>query len=542
MTKPSEIRAVPAVAVEAGALVVAGAILAIALRAYGYSDTLHEYDLYATVIGLWHADAWGGGLASPMHYYVWLCFGYLQFIDAVAGADGLADRPGIIETMNAVGFWSTIAIPLLCWLALRVAYGVAAATAATLLFVLSPIFLDLAGTAHPLMPALACYFAGAAFMLFGREGLARIGLWSAATLCLALALLFRFEVAFAFPFLVLAQPRTESFRAFVSNAALRCVPGVAALALYFLAQRAMLGSNAVGETGAFLDQWYSLANLGKGVVAAALAAGVALSLAAAFAVTAHLVTLRKGFSALASWAAPHAVLLAPLGVVGAALLFWLPNPLPARHFLLFTFGVSVFVALAFRDRLSAGSLVGGAVAIVVANQIAAVFTGPLIARLSPSEMVSPVGVLLPAPAEPALARRAILKARSEEARDLARQIADHTCATRLVVITSQAPMLIVEMLREGRRPQVELASGYSGAFRYLVYDDEREVVFFQREGAAESTGIVPAVLADPDYADAAVFIDPMTRHHADTSAPAPARAESFTCARSSGAAPSGTDP
>jgi len=51
--------------------------------------------------------------------------------------------------INTIGHISTAAIVPLGWLALRLAYGAAAAVAALCIFCLSPTFLDIAGPAIP---------------------------------------------------------------------------------------------------------------------------------------------------------------------------------------------------------------------------------------------------------------------------------------------------------------------------------------------------------------------------------------------------------
>jgi len=96
---------------------------------------------------------------------------------------------------------------------------------------------------------------------------------------------------------------------------------------------------------------------------------------------------------------PYGYLATGLAVIVVALAFWLPNPIPARHFVLTSLAVSVviavFIARRFRLTWPAMALVGLLVAL--ANQAGAIAMGPVVARLSPSELAHPVGVLVPAP-------------------------------------------------------------------------------------------------------------------------------------------------
>jgi hypothetical protein len=497
------------------------------LLPYRYTDTLSEYDLYSVALGIWHGEMSGQGLHSSLHYYVWLSFGYIAFLDLIATPAVLTDQVALTHLMNDVGFCATLAIPPLCWLALRGVFGTAAAALGTGLFILSPIFLDVAGSAHPLLPALAFYFLGVALMSPAPDGWRGVSLWAGATAAFAMSLLMRFELAFAFPFFVLAHPRTENLRAFAAQAALRAVPGVIAIAIYFLARSALLGQAMWSETGAFFGQWYSLAHLSKGVVAAVLATGLGLGALAIYALAtqaAALVRAASGWPALAH-------LLAPLGVIGAALLIWLPNPLPARHFVLFTFALAALAAavLMRRRSLSVWAALGLALSVSAVSQAAAALTAPLVSSLSPSDLRAPVGVLVPAPAEPAWIRRAALKARGVETLRLAERIAADACAQRLVVVTDQAPALLGAFTRPVRAPQIFMEGAVDGAFQYHVRDGAREVLFVQRTGAASAPDIVGRVLAHPRYAGMMIFVDPLTRQHADVTEPPPARTEMLSC-------------
>lgn len=511
------------------------ALLTLALSHYAYRDTLSEFDLYAATLGLWDGEVSGRGLHSPLHYYVWLSFGWIEFVDLLAPQSVLDDASTIIPFINAIGFYATLAIPALTWLALRLLYGATCAIAATLLFVLSPIFLDIAGAAHPLLPSLALFLAGAIAMFAPFEGWRRLLAWSSATILLTLSLLLRFELAFAFPFLVLARVQTSSLRGFVVSALRRSIPGIVAIIAYFGAQMALVGPHAAGSTGSFLGDWYSLANVGKGIAAAALALGLVLSTLAAILALRELFAARAIARGFAAWLSSRAHFMAPLGVIAAAALFWLPNPLPARHFLLFAFGVSVFVALALHHtgRLQGARLVTAALGVVLLNQVAAFATASIVARFSPSDLQSPIGVLVPAPAEPAWIRRSILKERGEATRMLGRRIANDACAERLVVLSDQSPALLTAFLRQGRRPDIRLFGAYAGAYRYQLREAGRSVDFIQRRDTGFDA--LAAVLSDPDYVGASIFIDPMTRQRSDIHEPPPERVDTMQCGVRGGA-------
>jgi len=520
----------PPQAVEFAAVFCLTAVLAAWLGAFAYRDTLSEYDLYAAAIGLWDGQISGEGLRSRLHYYVWLSFGWIEFIAALAPGDALGDAQSLMRFLNSVGFVSTLLVPALTWWMLRLAHGGAIAVSATAMFVLSPIFLEIAGTGHPLLPGLVSFLVGGVLLFLPAYGWRRAVLWAAATALLALALLLRFELAFAFPFLVLARPRAETLRDFVANAAARALPGVGAIAIFYATRFALLDPHAAGGANAFLDQWYDIANTPKGVVAAGLSAGVALSVAALWATARVGGALWRDRAALTSSLQSHARFLAPLVLIATAAVFWLPNPLPARHFVLFVLGTAILVALALDHARpnDVRRLMLTALAIVVVNQAAAFATAPLAARLSPSKLETPAGVLVPAPAEPAWTRRAALRERSENARRLALRIANDSCAHHLVVLSDQSPALVTGFLQRGRRPSIEIGGAFPGAHAYFVRENGRTIAFIQRNGA-HSTDALPAVLSDPDYAGAAIFIDPMMRRRDDSNDIPPERAETFAC-------------
>lgn len=509
------------------AVMVLTAAAAIALQAYAFNGDLSEYDLYSHALGLWDGRRTGAGLASPLHYYSWLNYGYIQLAYLVGGDWAFADRASVIGLINGIGVVSTIAIVPLCWLTLRLAYGAGAAMAGLLVFLLSPTFLDIAGAGHPVLPALALFLAGAAALFARAQGPARLALLAFATVMLAASLMVRMELAFAFPLLVLTQPGAETPRAFLRRAAETLVPCLVAIGLFFVVRRLLLGTSASGASAAFVDQWYRLSNIPKGVGAAALAVGLGswTAFAAALACEARGL-IRAGLSP-SRWL-PFGYLVAGLAVIAVAMVFWLPNPVPARHFLLAALAVAIVSAvfIARRFRLSWPAMAAIGLLIAGANQAGAAAMAPVFARLSPSELAQPIGVLVPAPAGDALTRRTVLKARAEQVRELAEKIVESRCHRDLVVINGEAPALVSAFLRPGPRPVVRLAAYHGRAFTYTVRQGGATVTYLQT-WTPDAT--LTHVLADPRFADAGILIDPLTRVATQRREPPPERTETLSC-------------
>ncbi|MDX7953945.1 hypothetical protein P7D22_22585, partial [Lichenihabitans sp. Uapishka_5] len=151
---------------------------------------LADDGLYRLLVALLDGHATGLGMGGALGGGVPNSFGYGELANWLPDAV-LADPGRLITTMNRVGLVSAVWALGALAAALSLAYGSRVAAVATALFGLSPVWLDLAPTAHPVLPALAAFFTGAALLFADGRGWRRPALWSLATLLLFAALTLR---------------------------------------------------------------------------------------------------------------------------------------------------------------------------------------------------------------------------------------------------------------------------------------------------------------------------------------------------------------
>lgn len=420
------------------------AFSAIGLLYYRFDTTLSEYDSYLTAIGLWDGHR-GAGLASPLHYGVWFSYGYVLLLYLWAGASWFDNFTGIAQLMNWVGYWSTLGCVPLTWIAVSTVYGSAVAWVATLLFLFSPVFLDIAGGSHQLVPATALFLLGAAVLWFQTDKL-RLASWTLAGLLLGISLSIRFEVAFAFPLLVLAQGRDVPLGVLVRTAVWRLAPTAGALAAFFIARWLLLPAGR-DAAGSFVAQYYSLSNIPRGVVVALLAPGLATACAGILWVIADRWKLRTE-----GWVP----LLGPLAIIGTGALFWLPNPSPGRHFLFLTLGVSVVLGIVTRRLRWRLGLVA---ALIVLNQAGAAAVAPMVTSGSStiSSLARPWPVYFAATTDFSWRRRAQLKTYMAEALRFALCLRDDQRWREMVLLTDNLPMVADAFIDGPQKPTFRTA-------------------------------------------------------------------------------------
>ncbi len=426
------------------------------LRVYAFDTQLSEWDLYLAAIGLWDGHQTGEGIAGTLHYGKWHSFGYIQLIYALSSAATFDTDGSLFRLMNATGFWATIACLPLLWAALATRYSRKTAALATAIFIGSPVFLELAGGAHPILPALAGLLMGTAFLWYPARGSAAIVLRLAAAVILCAALTLRFEVVLAFPLLVLAPPQEPGWKNYLGECLVRLGATLAAC-VGFVIVRSLMVAQGEDQTRRFVENWYSLDNIPTGVGALILAIGLVSTIALVWAVS----SFRKDLSLQKLFATGSLgrvfALLGPFAVMAVTLLFWIANPLPARHFLLFALGAAIVIAVAIASRLRRRwHLALAAVLLVGGNQVIAGIINPYVVETSGFAAKRAWPYLLTAPSGTAWDRRAMLKEKWSSAMHAGRIIASGECGRRLVVSAPLSSAVVAQMVSADPAQSVSL--------------------------------------------------------------------------------------
>jgi len=402
------------------------------LRYHAFGSQLSEWDLYLAAIGLWDGYYSGQGVLGLVHYGKWHSFGYILLVYALGSQETFSPGGHLLLLMNALGFWATILCLPLLWFALATKYGREVAWPATALFIGSPVFLELAGGAHPVLLALSALLLGAALLWYPTQGLTQVALRLCAVIVLGAALSFRLEVVLAFPFLAMAGSAEQRWQPLVKDAFVRLCVLFAACAAFLIARSYFL-TNDNDQSAQFIETWYRLSNVPIGFAALSLAVGIASMIALLWLglQLAREIARDPTWSGRAAQAAPF---LAPLSLAVVTLVFWIANPLPARHFLLFVLAAAVLIGICMAvqgwplRRAMALSAV-----LIAGNQVLSAVVNPYVVQASGFAVHRDWPYLLTAPTGFAWDRREMLKQKWSQAMHAGQVLASGKCGRSVLV-------------------------------------------------------------------------------------------------------------
>lgn len=535
-------------------------LFAIIIAAFEYHGALAEADLYRVLVGLMDGAVSGSGIESDLHYDRDFGFGYLAAFYAFANPAVLRDPDRLMSLMNEVGFWTMLPGLLLFWCAVRLVHRSLAATIALFVLALGPMFPEMATSGHQTIPMFA-FLCGAATLLFlpvtgWKALLAGIG----GGVLLLIGMTVRGELFLALPWLVLARIDTRSVRTFLVSGVVRSIAPALALIGFIVLQQHVesIVHSTIGSTvDTYFLESYSWSTLKPGLIYMAIGCGFATVVAA---VIAGLCLGWSGFSAEGRTNRLLAELLGPLALIVVPLLFFLPNPLPPRHFLMPLAGMSILIGMALTRRPAIGRTAALAIAlgIGVANQVLAEVARPALMRENAAHSpYLPVPTDYPTTTHANLGwewrRHAALVERRARWQAFAEELRS-SCDTQVIVLSDEVEQLFSRLYDNGtpvvaRRMIIEMDTGTTPLQPSLRQDSHTIVV---GNAASRLTGFVglehgktfimlekshlwpadavAALLADPAFNDYKLVADPYTMSIYDKT-PIPAdRAVRFGCA------------
>ncbi len=347
---------------------------------FRYQHALGEADLYRVMVGILDGAETGAGVNSPLHYDRAFGFGYLAAIYAFANPATLHDPDALMSLINEIGFWSILSGLPCFWLASRLLYGPRVAIAALLVFAFSPMMMELATSGHQSMPMFALLNAAAICLFVPVTGWRAVALWILAAVLLLAGMLTRGEIFLAFPWLVLSRIDTRSVRRFFLSGALRALPPMAALVAFYGLQQTLMGTSMGTTVGHYFSTFYTWSAVVPGFVYMAVGCGLLTTTAGILA------TIWIGRKAISdrhyATSGGLAGYLGPLALIIVPLLFFVPNPMPTRHFMLTLAGFSLLIGawLASLPRIRLVAVAALGIALVGGDQVLAEATRPLLLR------------------------------------------------------------------------------------------------------------------------------------------------------------------
>jgi hypothetical protein len=536
-------------------------IYATTVRAFQYHHALAESDLYRVLVGLMDGAVSGKGLATDLHYDREFGFGYLAAFYAFVDPKTLREPDRLMELMNQVGFWSMLPGLLFFWFAVRLVHDSLAATVALIVFALGPVVPELATSGHQVIPMFSFLCAGAVLLFLPVTGWKAVLAAAGGGMCLLIGLTMRGELFLALPWVVLSRVDTRSMRGFVASGILRSIAPTLALIAFIALQHhveAVTHSSATAIFSTYFRETdLSWLTIGPGVIYMMIGCGFATVAAAAIA------GLCLGWNTLVARQAPASLglaeLLGPLALIIVPFLFFLPNPVPTRHFLMTLAGMSILIGIALARRPVPGRMaaLGVALGIGAANQALAEVARPTLLRVN--EARSPY---LPVPTEYPTAghanlgwewrRHAALVEKRQRWDALGKKLRT-SCDTHVIILSDEVEQLFSRLYAggtpvEASRIRINVDTGslpINPALRQHVH------TVLVGKGASSLTGIIgvrygktfimlekshlwPAdavatIMANPLYADYKLIADPYTLSKFDKTAIPADRAPRFGC-------------
>jgi hypothetical protein len=512
-------------------------LFAVVISAFQYRDALAESDLYRVLVGLLDGENSGAHLASPLHYDPDFGFGYITAFYAFADPATLRDPDKLMSLMNQVGFWFMLAGLLLFWCAVRLVHGARVATIALIIFALGPMIPELATSGHQAIPMFAFLCAGACLLFLPLTGwravLAAFGGW----LFLLAGILTRGEIFLAFPWIVLSRIDTRSVRGFFVSGMQRSIAPAMALVVFFILQHATVATHMGSYVGNYYGEFYTWANVIPGLVYMAVGCGLATALAGGIAAV-WLAWQARPAQPVAKTGVGLAAFLGPAALVLVPLVFFDPNPMPTRHFMLSLAGFGILIGMVLTTRPAVGRVAALSIAVLlgVADQVLAELARPTL--LAANEAHSPYRPVWPGYQTATHAnlgwewkRHAALVERRALWQALGNELAT-SCSNHTLVLSDEGEQLFSRLYAGGvpvqaRRITIGPMGGIEGIRRGKTFIVMEKMHAWPQDPLA-------IILADPAYKDYKLLEDPYSMSIFDKTPVPPDRAATFGCSDSAG--------
>jgi hypothetical protein len=391
------------------------------------------------------------------------------------------------------------------------------------------MMIELGTSGHQALPMFAFLSAAALCLFLPLRGWPAVVAGIVGMLLLVAGFLSRGEIFLAFPWLVLSRIDTSSFRRFIISGLLRSLPPVGAIIAFLVLQRLAVTVKMGSEVGHYFFTFYTWATIPPGLVYMVVGCGLA---------TAALGGLATLWLLISHLRATHrhdlAALLGPLALVIVPMAFFLPNPMPTRHFMLTLagFGIILGILASRRPALGRTTVYAGLAALVIANHVLAELVRPLLLRVNeahspylPSQDIyqttthANIGWFWQ--------RHAALIARRERWQALGDRIST-SCDSHTLALTDEGPHLFTRLYASGVpvKANVFTLAGFFGI--HGVRDGKDFIVMEKMNGWPDDA--VATVLADPALNAYHLVEDPWTMSKYDRTPIPPNRAASFGCA------------
>jgi hypothetical protein len=469
-------------------------VAAVIALLFGYGETFAEPDMSQMVYGVIYGGVTGQNLLAGHHYGIEFSFGYYDLLYHLIPENELQNPDYVARFVNNLGvvFTALFALNLSLMLDKLLGREVAAFTAIGFLF--CPLIIPFLASGHPMIGACAFLFLGCWLLLLSYEKKTA----GSATLCLVFAfialtvsLCLRGEVALAFPFVAVAYwvSAKKQGRPSLSQGFIVCLVIAAAFACFLYLQRPFVVSHggAAKSLVGFVERFASLKKAAAGFAVVLYEFGL-LSL------------LLLPIAGFRFWdKINYPLVIACLILIIPALIFWLPTPSPARHFIFPILGLYVLLGLAWASKLiDLKRSIVMATLLAVGNQTLAEFARPVVA----SGSYTAAGERLPTPYKP-LGFFALDQKANIAMENVLRKEAIELAATKpqnLLILVNQQFYILSRLLVDD--PSLRISDSKVGNFDALLLASPQRKIYIIEKFHYESKDVLAEILKQsvlPDY-------------------------------------------
>lgn len=357
-------------------LPVVSVLAAVIAALFGYRDTLAEPDMARMVTGVVYGAATGNHIFAGHHYGIEFSFGYYELLYRLIPESALRNPDYVARFVNNLGIVFTFFFALNLGLMLNKLVGRGVAAFSTIGFLFCPLLLPFLSSGHPMIGACAFLFLGCWLILISieKKNAYTVAIFLIfACLALILSLTLRGEVALAFPFVVVAYLVSAKRQGHLSllRGMTVCLVMLLAFGCFLYFQRPFVVSEggAANSLGGFMSRYASIKKIARGT-------GTILE---EFGIVSLLLLALAGLRLKDKANFPLALVCLTLTL--PSLIFWLPTPSPARHFVIPILGLYVLLGQLWANRLnSVQPSIIMAILLVLGNQAFAELTRPIVAK------------------------------------------------------------------------------------------------------------------------------------------------------------------
>lgn len=495
-----------------------------------YQTTLSEPDMVRMMAGMVYGGITGDHLMAGYHYGSAFSFGFYQVLYQLLPNAALHDPDRVATTINQMGAVSGFLLALATCLMLDKFTTAKVALFCAIAFLFNPLLMPLLASGHPIVAAFAFMLFACTLLLHAvenRSGPRFVLLLGLAMLCMFASLTLRAEIALSFPFLAVSYwaKLPLPWRQRIKPTLLICILPIIAFVTFLICQKPYVehDGGAGKSLAIYFASFVSPKHIASGLGVLLLAMGFLLPLAllGGFFIwkrgnapqDAEPTTTTGAAAASTSrarWPKNWPLVLATLILILPPILFWLPNPTPARHFVIGILGLYLLLGQFLAQRLRSmkhAAMLG--LMLAVGNQVVAELARPAIEKVYPwsyaQEAPRRASQRVPLGMYPLnqFANKAAEANYRQEAIKLAAKNPD-----KLIILADNQYYIIAHLLAND--PKLRITNVKVGPFEALLMSKPGRAIYLVEKVSYWPRDVLAEIAALPEFAQLPFFVQKAT--------------------------------